>query len=417
VAVGDFNGDGILDLAVTDDSNQTGMLSVLLGNGDGTFQAPVSYPVGFEPTDVLVGDVNGDGAQDLVVYDKELNFQGNVGILYGNGDGTFQDAVNYSFPGYTTSAVALADVNGDGLLDLFVGNNAGSLGSASVVSVLLNQGNDANGHAIFQHDMSDDYSTGIIVSSLVVGDFNGDGVPDVLVVADDTAKVGVLVGNGDGTFASPVTSSGVSGQAGAVDVGDFDGDGNLDIVVGINGGSRLAVQYGKGDGSFGPPSYYDVGGGGLGYGVDTVVAADFNGDGTPDLAAMTLANGQTSNVGILLNMGYATDPALQPGGGSPRHAPKRTDPSIAVFPDPAGSDETATAASLVPTGPTATTAVPAPTVSPADQLFGLVGPSDFAPVVAHGRLLALAPLAPPFAWEMTRDGWLAGEILPESLGG
>jgi autotransporter-associated beta strand protein len=419
VALGDFNGDGILDLAVTDNSNLTGTLDILLGNGDGTFQAPVSYSVDYYPKDVLVGDVNGDGAADLVVYSQELNFQGGVSILYGNGDGTFQDAVNYSFPGYTTSAVALGYVNGDGLLDLVVGNTAGTLGSASVVSVLVNEGNDANGHAILYHDMTDDYPIGISVSSLVVADVTNDygGLDDVLVVADDTAKVGVLLGDGTGTFQSPVISSGVSGEPGAVDMGDFDGSSYPDIVEAINGGSQLAVQYGKGDGSFGPPSYYAVGGGMYGYGVFAVAAADFNGDGAPDLAALTLANGQTSNVGILLNMGYAGGPAPQQDGWSPRHTPQRTDSSTATFLDPAASDDTAAAASAASPSATATPAPSAATVFPADQWFALVGPNDLGAPAADRRLLAVPALEPPFAWEMTRDGWLAEEILPERLGG
>jgi hypothetical protein len=412
VALGDFNGDGILDLAATSSFNGTGTLSILLGNGDGTFQAPTTYPVGFVANDILVGDVNGDGARDLVVFNRgDNNFQGSISLLYGNGDGTFQNAINYPpFPGYTISSVALGYVNGDGLLDLVVGNSAGAGGSASVVSVLVNQGNDANGHAIFQHDMSDDYPIGISVDSLVVCDVNGDeDVPDdVLVVADDTAKVGVLLGNGDGTFQSPVISGGVRAEPEAVDVGIFTSSGDLDIVETVNGGSGLAVQYGDGYGNFGPPSYYQLSGGG----AFAVVAADFNGDGAPDLAGLTLA----SNVAILLNMGYITY-APQEGGSSAHHAPERADAASVTFLNPAASENAATADSVASPSPAASPAPSRPTAFPVDQLFAFVRPDAFTPAVLDRRLLAVPALDPPFAWEMTRDGWLAEGMLPDSLGG
>jgi len=133
IAVGDFNTDGKLDLVVANElsmgpNNYTnGSVSVLLGNGDGTFRSAVNYGAGVSPDSVAVGDVNGDGKLDLVVANQG---SANVSMLLGNGDGTFQAAVNYSTGEYPFS-VALGDLNGDGQPDLAVGNSAN-------VSVLLN---------------------------------------------------------------------------------------------------------------------------------------------------------------------------------------------------------------------------------------------------------------------------------------
>jgi hypothetical protein len=132
VALGDFNGDGRLDIVVTNFSASVhnGSANVLLGNGDGTFQAAVSYSVGGNPISVAVGDFNGDGKADLAV----CNFGGYVSVLLGNGDGTFRPAVNYSVAGALTS-IAMGDFDGDGNADLVV-TNWGSSG----VSVLLGNG-------------------------------------------------------------------------------------------------------------------------------------------------------------------------------------------------------------------------------------------------------------------------------------
>jgi hypothetical protein len=118
LALGDFNGDGIPDLAVANESG--GSVSVLLGNGDDTFQAPVSYTVGNAPVSVAAGDFNGDGLPDLAV----ANMNGvSVSVLFGNGDGTFQPARNITIGG--PSSVTAGDFNGDGIADLAVINGAG----------------------------------------------------------------------------------------------------------------------------------------------------------------------------------------------------------------------------------------------------------------------------------------------------
>jgi hypothetical protein len=182
VAVADFNGDGIPDLAVGGSG-----VSTLLGNGDGTFQAAVHYSAGSTPHSVAVGDFNRDGIPGLAVANDAAP-SGAVSVLLGNGDGTFQAAVKYT-TGSQAAAVAVADLNGDGNLDLAV-----TVQVSNKVNVLLGKGDGTFQAAV-------NYSAGGGDSpaprSLLVGDFNGDGVPD-LAAANST--VSVLLGKGDGTF-------------------------------------------------------------------------------------------------------------------------------------------------------------------------------------------------------------------------
>jgi autotransporter-associated beta strand protein len=425
VAVGHFHDPNILDLAVTAyDPVNGAVVYVLLGNGDGTFQAPVAYPVGLNPSDVLVGDLTGAGTDDLVVFNQNDNgYHGSVSILYNNGDGTFQPSQPLTFPGYTISAVALADL-GNGRLDLIVANEAGTYGYNSVVSVLVNQGTDADGHAVFRHDPSDDYPTLTGISSLAVGDFNGDNLPDVLVTDTFTQQVGVLLGNGDGTLQGTVIHTSLGdqffGAVPAVAVGDFDGDGTLDITVPVSGG-RQAVQYGKGDGTFGPPNYYNVNGSdGFSQPIAEVVA-DFNGDGAPDLAVLTGGPGP-SNVGILLNT-VPGGPAPHRGGHSPRYAPAAIDRAMGALLERAGSQGVTAApppgVCVIPIeGPASPwTIPPAPAPSQVDRFFAILVPDDLAPAPAGRRLLAVAALPARFAWQLDRENWLLQGLLPEGLSG
>ena len=299
VAVGDFNGDGKLDLAVANSGSND--VSVLLGNGDGTFQTALHSSVGVSPVSVAVGDFNGDGKLDLVVVNNGSN---DVSVLLGNGDGTFQTALYSPLVGVNPVSVAVGDFNGDGKLDLVVVNSF-----SNNVSVLL-----GNGDGTFQTAL--DFDTGAGPVSVAAGDFNADGRLDLVVANFAAGNVGVLLGNGDGTF-QPAVNYGAGPLPVSVAVGDFNGDGKLDLAVanqsaGNAGPSMVGVLLGNGDGTFQPAVEY-------GAGSDTdsssVALGDFNGDGNLDLAVAN--SGSTNRVSILLGNGDGTfQSAVDYAGGS-----------------------------------------------------------------------------------------------------
>jgi len=275
VAVGDFNGDGKLDLAVAD--YNTSAMGVLLGNGDGTFQAQIGYATGTFPHGVAVGDFNGDGKLDLAVANSGSN---NVSVLLGNGDGTFQPAVNYS-TGSAPGSVAVADLNGDGKLDLAVANNG-----RNDVSVLL-----GNGDGTFQAAVS--YPTAAQPLSVAIGDFNGDGKLDLVAANGSSYNVSVLLGNGDGTF-QPHVDYATGQYAASVTVGDFNDDGRLDLAVAVScvscaTGGIVSIMLGNGDGTFQAHVDYTAGNGAY-----STAVGDFNGDGKLDLAVANLSGNDVS---------------------------------------------------------------------------------------------------------------------------
>ena len=292
IAVADFNGDGKLDLALGNQGSDN--LTILLGNGDGTFTPTASSPsTGYGPFSIAVGDFNGDGKWDLAVANVGNN---NVTILLGNGDGTFTPAAASPATGTAPYAVAVGDFNGDGKLDLavvnFVSNN---------VTILL-----GNGDGTFTPAAASP-ATGSEPSGVAVGDFNGDGKLDLAVTNQNSSNVTILLGNGDGTFTpaapSPATGSGPE----AVAVGDFNGDGKLDLAVGIAGTPNLTILLGNGDGTFTPAGSSPATGGSSW----AVVLGDFNGDGKLDLAA---AEYNTNKLTILLGNGDGT---FTPAAASP----------------------------------------------------------------------------------------------------
>ena len=276
VAVGDFNGDGFADLAVTNQPDNT--ISVLLGNGDGTFQPQQKYQVGAEPTFLAVADFNGDGIPDLAVTNLSDD---TVGVLLGKGDGTFQP--QQTFPvGPGPVGVAVGDFNGDGIADLAVAN-----GTGGTVSVLLGMGDGA-----FQPQQI--FNVGQVPYGLAIADFNGDGLADIAVVnfLDNTASV--LLGKGDGTF-QPQQTYPVGLNPYWVAAGDLNQDGVTDLAVANGTAGTVSVLLGTGDGTFQPQQTYPVG-----LGPTSVMIADFNGDGIPDLAT---ANSGASTVSVLLGKG------------------------------------------------------------------------------------------------------------------
>jgi hypothetical protein len=237
----------------------TAQWACYLGNGNGTFQTALSYHSGgYTALSVVVADVNGDGKPDLLVANLCANSSNNcpdggVGVLLGNGDGTFQTAVTYSSGGWYAYSVAAADVNGDGKPDV------------------------------------------LVASEFVINDYNN-------------GTVGMLLGNGDGTFQAAVTYGSGGDAARSVALGDVNGDGKLDVIVGNCGPSgqngcspgTVGVLIGNGDGTFQTAVSYNSGGND----ARSVAVADVNGDGKPDV--LVANNGGTGNggdgwVGVLIN--------------------------------------------------------------------------------------------------------------------
>src|SRR5579863_7489639 len=186
VAVGDFNNDGIEDLAVSNSGENT--IGVLLGKGDGTFQPPVKFSTGSSPYAIAAGDFNGDGNLDLTVTNRDDN---TVSVLLGNGDGTFRAQTTYA-AGNGPLGIAVADFNVDGNADVVVAN-----ANDNTVSILL-----GNGDGTLQPQVV--YPAGSLPHGIAVADFNGDAVPDLAVASSSNNSLSVLLGNGDGTFQAQV---------------------------------------------------------------------------------------------------------------------------------------------------------------------------------------------------------------------
>jgi hypothetical protein len=316
VVVADFNGDGNLDIAITSFSNTAslcsshcqGLVSIFLGNGDGTFQPRMDFQTGgLTPLSMAVGDFNGDGKLDLVIGNAQVPSEA-VSVLLGNGDGTFQPPVNYSTGG-SPDSVAAGDFNGDGKADLaVVSENLGGVGG-STLSVFLNKG-DGTFHAPVT------YATGGTPSSVMVTDVNGDGKPDLVVVC--SGGVSVLLGKGDGTFQPHLDYTTSGSPGGGLVLADFNGDGKPDMALPV-GSQTLAIGFGNGDGTFQAPTYYVTGSDV--FGPSGLVVGDFNGDRKPDLA---VGDGRPyppqGFVSVLLNDGKGGFQAARsfPVGGTPQ---------------------------------------------------------------------------------------------------
>ena len=254
-----------LDLVTANYSS--GTISVLLGNGDGTFQAPVTYAVGSNPIAVAIGDLTGNGKLDIAVANYG---SGTISVLFGNGDGTFQSPVTYAV-GSNPRGVAIADLDGKNGNDLAVAN----WGSGNV-SVLLNKGNGAFAAAV-------NYAVGSDPAGIAVADLNGDGKLDVAVANYGGSTVSVLPGNGDGTFGAQVTyPTGAGSNPIDVVAVKLNGDGKYDLATANYGPNTVGVLLNQGTpgaafqaGTFAAAVTYAAGGSTEYH----LVAADFNGDG------------------------------------------------------------------------------------------------------------------------------------------
>ncbi len=287
-AVGDFNGDSEPDLAIS--NTQSKNIAVLINNGDGTFQNPVVYATDIFPVRTATADFNQDGKLDLVTGNLRggVLSNGSISVLLGNGNGTFQAAVNYevSNPG----GLEVADLNGDGKLDVVTASNR-----TNAASVLL-----GNGNGTFQTVVS--YPIGIQPAHVAVADFNGDGKLDLALTSANDNKTAVLLGNGDGTFQGAVSFSSGSYSAGIV-ASDLNGDNKQDLVIAAASSNALLVFFGNGNGTFQPPVNYPVGDG-----PQELSLADLNGDGKVDLVTI---NTNANTLSVLRGNGNGTfQPAI-----------------------------------------------------------------------------------------------------------
>lgn len=283
ILVADLNGDGKQDVIVIH-TQSPATFDVFLGNGNGTFTLANTNPYTISPNPLNAGvlsDVNGDGKPDLVVVDNQT--PANLSVLLGNGDGTFQPASSLGLSGGQLTNLVFADFNGDGLLD-FAATDSNSNYQTVVYLAQANGGYVAGSPLITADHV---YGT----CSTAAGDLNNDGKPEIVTVNCDsnTDDLTVYVNNGDGTFQTgiyyaPAQDSG-SGTAAdiyplGVTIADVNGDGKNDIVSSNADSSDVTVLLGNGDGTVRVPNVGYSTGGGPEY---AAIVGDFNGDGLADV--------------------------------------------------------------------------------------------------------------------------------------
>jgi FG-GAP-like repeat/Abnormal spindle-like microcephaly-assoc'd, ASPM-SPD-2-Hydin len=320
---GDFDDDGLSDIAI----NQSAYLEIMRGNGDGTFQFPVNYPIGSTEADgQVMGDFNNDGTLDFVIssdfplsldtflsnpdgtiqlpleaagigfnngvtgdfngdgiLDLAVTATGGIGIMLGKGDGTFAAMTILPLPNNPNS-VGVGDFNRDGILDLAAGSADPGGGSHSIVSVLFGRADGSFAPHV-------DYAFGRYPYGMAIGDLNGDGYPDIAIIDDGLYNTfDILLNNGDGSFAPAVAYTAEAENFSSIAAGDVNGDGKLDIVL-LNStyclNNCLQILLGNGDGTLQPVMVFGNRQDRAGLGPGPMALADFNRDGKLDIVSPT----------------------------------------------------------------------------------------------------------------------------------